>query len=582
MKHLRYFVVFIPIFLCTIAYGQNLEKVNIKKSSKGFFTDLIDADPFSISGNFGLNLRSYTANNIENRQSPFIWYLNSNLNVNIYKIRIPISAIVSTQNQTVSHPFHQETIDNLKRNRFTRIGASPYYKWVKMHFGHRSMNFSPLTMSNHVFFGAGLELNPGLFRFAGFYGRMAKTEPRDLSLFGYNQQVFSRKALGLKVGYGNSKNFLDLILFKANDDPSALDVINQDSTKIFQNENAVLAINSKANLFKRVNFNLEIAISGFTKNAVDPIISDAEFKIQNFALTQRTSTVYRKAINAGVTFNGDLFNLGLAYKRIEPEYRSLGTYFFNNDLENSTANLGFSLFSKKIRINATGGLQRNNLFGEKESQLTRTISSLNVNYAQNKLNVGLIFSNYASDISYVLNPDLDSLNAIIVTRNTSLNTTYSIGESESSKQIISLILSLQSVADDIEDFNRSSESQMINGILSYRFLPNDSPWKYNAMINYNQNEIRNIAIKRTGFGLGIEKVLIKDKVTVRVNSNYYISTGENINNKTLNLRLSIPFNINKKHKINFGAIFLNRLNSTSSPTADFQEFTSVLNYTYSF
>jgi hypothetical protein len=359
-------------------------------------------------------------------------------------------------------------------------------------------------------------------------------------------------------------------------------VINQDSTKIFQNENAVLAINSKANLFKRVNLNLEIAISGFTKNAVDPIISDAEFKIQNFALTQRTSTVYRKAINAGVTFNGDLFNLGLAYKRIEPEYRSLGTYFFNNDLENSTANLGFSLFSKKIRINATGGLQRNNLFGEKESQLTRTISSLNVNYAQNKLNVGLIFSNYASDISYVLNPDLDSLNAIIVTRNTSLNTTYSIGESESSKQIISLILSLQSVADDIEDFNRSSESQMINGILSYRFLPNDSPWKYNAMINYNQNEIRNIAIKRTGFGLGIEKVLIKDKLTVRVNSNYYISTGENINNKTLNLRLSIPFNINKKHKINFGAIFLNRLNSTSSANADFQEFTSVLNYTYSF
>ncbi|MBC7884065.1 MAG: hypothetical protein H7X99_01220, partial [Saprospiraceae bacterium] len=348
------------------------------------------------------------------------------------------------------------------------------------------------------------------------------------------------------------------------------------------NDNVVLAINSKANLLKRVNLDVEIAMSGFTKNALDPAVPENVFKIQNFAMTQRTSTVYRKAINAGVNFDGNLFSLGLGYKRIEPEYRSLGTYFFNNDLENFTANLGFSLFKKKIQINGTGGIQKNNLFGNKGTQLNRTISSLNIIYNHEALNIGLIYSNYASDVSYVLNQELDSLNTIIVTKNASLNTSYAIGESKNAKHVFSINLSLQSVTDDIEDFNRSSESQMINGIFSYRFLPKDTGWKYHAMINYNQNELRNIFIKRTGLGFGLERSLMKDKLSIQLNSNFYISTGENINNKTLNVRLGLPFIINKKHRIDFGAIYLNRINSNKNPDNDFQEFTSILNYIYSF
>ncbi|MBK6370290.1 MAG: hypothetical protein IPF64_10820 [Flavobacteriales bacterium] len=44
------------------------------------------------------------------------------------------------------------------------------------------MNFSELTMSGQRFFGAGVELTPGHFRFAAMYGRLRKGD-----LSGYDE-----------------------------------------------------------------------------------------------------------------------------------------------------------------------------------------------------------------------------------------------------------------------------------------------------------------------------------------------------------------------------------------------------------
>lgn len=574
--------ILILIVFQNASFSQSELDTIINEESSSFFSEMLKGDPFKINGSVNLGMRSYNALNIDNRQSPFIWFLNANMNVKLYKINVPISAIISAQNDKLSHPFNQETIDNLSDRRFSRIGMSPYYKWIKLHVGHRSMNFSPLTFSNHVFLGTGVELTPGKVRFAQFYGKMAKTEPRDLSLSGFNRQVFSRSGHGMKVGYGTDRNFLDFILFKAKDSDNQLGNINQDSTSVFQNENSILAINGKATLYERVRFDLEIASSAFTQNLRDPILENEESSIHDFQQSRRLSTKYRKAINAAVNFDGDKFTLGAAYKRIEPEYRSLGAYFFNNDLENYTANFGFGLFSNKIRINASTGIQRNNLFDEKVNQLKRNISSVNINYFYKALNMGLNYSNYSSEISFILNPDLDSLNAVIVTQNISLNSSYSIVSNNNDRHLIGMNLALQSVTDDFENVSMSSESQMFNLLGSYRFFPADSYWKFNSMINYNQNELSDILIKRYGFGVGLERALIEDKLSILFNTVYYISTGENIDNKTLNLKFSLPYKINKKHQISFGLLYLNRTNSISTLNGDFQEITMVLNYGYRF
>ena len=274
--------------------------------------------------------------------------------------------------------------------------------------------------------------------------------------------------------------------------------------------------------------------------------------------------------------------MGAAYKRVEPDYRSLGTYFFNNDLENYTLNLGFGLFNDKVKINATTGIQRNNLFDEKATQLSRNISSLYVNYLHRSLNLGFHYSNYSSEVSFTLNPDLDSLNAIIVTQSLGLNGNYSIVNDSRDRHILSFSFALQDVTDDVEEVNRSAESKMINTIFSYRYLPDQSVWKFRGLINYNRNELNNLLINRLGLGFGVDRELVENKLSASLSSIFYNSTGENIDNQTLNLKFSLPYKIDRNRRLNFRLLYLHRLNNNPNTTLDFQEITTVLNYTHSF
>jgi len=563
-----FFVFFLSAFNCV---GQNIEKL-FDKDDKIF-----SGKPFDIHGSLGLNLRSYSANGTANRQAPFIWYLHGNTNISIYKINIPFSVLLSAQSRTFSHPFHKDAL----KNRFTRIGASPYYKWIKLHGGHRNMKFSPLTVAGHTYLGGGLELTPGNIRFGAFYGKLTKTEPRDLALNEPNVEVFKRTGYGAKIGYGTESTFLDLIVFKAQDDDNREDLFNTDTAVVFRNENLVLGLNGKATLFERVDFNLEIASSAFTKNSNEPAAGTGKFPHLPFLLKNRPSTINRWAIDGSVNYRFESFLVGLGYKRVEPEYRSLGAYFFNNDLENYTLNLGFGLLENKLRIQANGGLQRNNLFNEKATQFTRTIGALNVNYATNAFTVGLNYSNFSSDIDFVLNADLDSLNAVVVTQQAGVNASYTLTGNNENRHTFTAALTASQVTDDVQDPNRSSASKMYNANLIYLFAPKDNLWKIRTRLNYNQNQLSQMLINRYGAGLGVTRQVIENKWSLGVDANYYNSKGESIDNQTLRLRLTSPLTLGEKHRINFSILYLNRF-SSSNDASKFSEVTGILGYVFSF
>lgn len=58
---------------------------------------------------------------------------------------------------------------------------------------------------------------------------------------------------------------------------------------------------------------------------------------------------------------------------------TFGAYFFNDDIENYTAQLsGFGI--KNFSFTGTAGLQRNNLDGSRQVSYRRFISALNANY----------------------------------------------------------------------------------------------------------------------------------------------------------------------------------------------------------
>lgn len=85
----------------------------------------------------------------------------------------------------------------------------------------------------------------------------------------------------------------------------------------------------------------------------------------------------------------------MGYERIDLEYRTLGAYYFNNDLENITVNTTTALFQGKVSLGLNVGLQKNNLDKEKISSMQRMVGSANIGYAASeRLNLNASYSNF--------------------------------------------------------------------------------------------------------------------------------------------------------------------------------------------
>ena len=116
---------------------------------------------------------------------PYALYLGGNLNFNAFGVvSVPLSFAYTNQqlSKSVSLPF----------NRFS---VSPSYKWVKVHAGYTSMQFSPYSLAGHEMFGGGVELTPDNgFRISAIFGRLKKA---DMEI----DPSFRRMGGGLSVEY---------------------------------------------------------------------------------------------------------------------------------------------------------------------------------------------------------------------------------------------------------------------------------------------------------------------------------------------------------------------------------------------
>ncbi|MBK8355038.1 MAG: hypothetical protein IPL13_06640 [Saprospiraceae bacterium] len=131
---------------------ENLEEFEkkgfIKNTFKGFIKGFTDfGEPFQLGGSLALNMRSYDAFGGPLRQDPFFYSVAANLNTRIYQIDLPISIVLTAKNTTHSYPSTSDLKESLKdklnekKKSFARVGMSPYYKWTKLHLGHRAMFF---------------------------------------------------------------------------------------------------------------------------------------------------------------------------------------------------------------------------------------------------------------------------------------------------------------------------------------------------------------------------------------------------------------------------------------------------------
>ncbi|MBY0425400.1 MAG: hypothetical protein K2Q22_07180, partial [Cytophagales bacterium] len=345
-----------------------------------------EKNPFKITGGLSASQIVYAQSGLDaNRRSPYNYFLSGNLNLSIWGFSIPVSFTYSNQRTQFQQPFNQ-------------FSLSPTYKWAKFYAGYSTMTFSPYTLNGHIFLGGGVQLTPpGLFRCSAMFGRLNQAVEEDTS----NTSVipyYLRWGGGFKVGVGKGGDGVDATFFMAKDDANSL------ARPILKNqvkpmENAVLGISFSKVLFKRLNLSGEYAASALTNNSTDPVTSlgsKGAFAIVP-AVSFKTSTAIYDAYKASLNYAAEKFTLGVGYERINPGYRTLGAYYFNDDLENITGNGSIRLMGNKLALSASVGTQRNNLKNEKMSQMNRFVGSFSLNFSPSpKISFSASYSNFQS------------------------------------------------------------------------------------------------------------------------------------------------------------------------------------------
>jgi hypothetical protein len=517
------------LFLPLAAFAQDLSKVGKSKA-------------FRISGGISLN----NIYNSANAQNPFSYYLGANLNFDFYGWSVPLSFSYSNREHSFTQPFNQ-------------YGLSPTYKWITMHLGYRSLNFSNYSYAGILFKGAGIELSPDIgLKFTGFYGQLQKAiQPDTLN---QTEISFQRLGCGAKLEYSFSGHSVNVSLFKAYDNFNSLEYIPQNSN-VTPHENLVFTVGGASTPIKGLNINFEWASSAFTEDIRSESVEETKswWRHAGKLLTNRESSGYYWAGRMGLNYTFLKSIAGLNYEIINPGYRTLGQYYTNNDIETLSLNFGQSVFKDKVNLTVSAGQERNNLNNNEVEETSRLVfaSGININFSQ-KVQGNGSFSTFQSytrvrplfdELNVVPGEPVDSLNFTQVNKSANLSASWTISKSENKQQNLNAIFNYQG------GVNKGSEdapnSLGFTESISYRVNWVEKESTLSLSLNSNQNSFGELKTVLLGPTASLGKIFFGKKLRSMITMAYNTSvSGGHSASSTFFARITNQISLKKKHNIN--------------------------------
>lgn len=462
-------------------------------------------EPFKINGSINAKLQFYGTDKTNPSRSPFMWYLQGSPVVSLYGIVMPFSFRVSEQQKDFRQPFNQ-------------FGVSPHYKWAKLHLGYRSHNWSTYALAGHSISGAGMELTPGKFNVGFATGRLLKPikyidNPENINI---QTPAFKRTGTAFRLGYGSEKNNISFVMIKASDDSASLGEI-PSKYQLTPDENVVVSIISKQTIAEKFLFEFEVAQSLYTKD-VRTQLSDSTgvFMAKTFSSLMKTheSTTSSNAFQTSFGYQSDLFNLMMKFQRVEPDFRSMGAYYFATDLRNITIEPTFKLLENKLTLGGSLGTQIDNLNNDKNLRTKRTITSARASYLPvPQYNLSAFYSNYGlAQESGLL--AIDTLrNSEVAQATSQFGFTQSLNLSgENMGHNLMMNFNAQKLNDRNE--NTAQYSEFSTNIFSASYFLNYIPLNTNASLsflytNFTQDTLKTVV---SGPSLGFGNSFLKNKV----------------------------------------------------------------------
>ena len=552
-----YLLVLFTLFsLPILAQQVDLENIDTQLKEK------LKKKPFSISGSASVS-GVYNQASDSPTDEPFLYFFNGNITLGFYDWTMPINYRYTNQGDALDYqiPF-----------KFNRLSLHPKYKWILAHIGDVSMSFSPYTFNGLQFTGGGLELTPEKYPLRASFmgGQLAKATEYD----GRPQTIptYERWGYGTKLSYKKEDLEIGGILFFANDKANSLSIPIPDEKKIYPLSNQVYSGFAK---YKPLHF-----VEVFGEYALS-LLGNTQSQKQDFT-----------AYNAGINFIFTKASVGVRYEKVDPDYKTLGAYYFVNDMENITLNSSLNLFKGNVSIATSIGRQHDNLNQQKPKQSNQWVGSANVNAKVTpKLSLSGSYSNFTMFTNKLINPfdrinnpqlyehPQDSINYRQVSQNTNANIAYAINE----KQNITLSYSFNDVVNKQNDIvRRGGISRFHNAGVAYMVQFPESKLSLSPSFNYSYSIVAREKTQVMGPSLTVGKAFFEDKLNTTLLGNYSVSQSATSKGSTANAQLNVNFLPWKNHQFTLSALqsFRNAENDTQNTSA--QSTNVSVGYTYHF
>ena len=453
------------------------------------------------------------------------------------------------------------------------------------------MRFSEFSLSGNQFLGAGVELAPKdkMFKYKCLIGRFSK------AIYGDTNDVvlgaiptFERWGWGNHIELGTVSNNVSLLLFKAKDDANSISNL-YDSSAVFKPaENLIFGITTKQKVNKHLSFDSEIDWSAYTNNTrVQESVLQGFSYLNNLGslFYANSTTTFNKAILANLKYSKKSLGVKFGYRRIDPEYKTMGSVYLNNDFEDLTTSIAYKFLKNKINFNVTGGLQRNNLKEDKATEMLRRIYAVAANYVpNNKWNFNLQYSNFNANTQKTLVIMLDTSLVPLSIQNYAQVTESAGGQIMFNKptkdNIFTSFLSTnyQNAKVSVDD-TTSSDATFYNASLGSSINWTKTKTSLSLLFSANQNISQNPTASTLGPSLVLSKTFLKKPV----NTNLSVSLLQSyIDGVPLGLVSNGSFSANyrykKNHSFAFNLVLASRLKASVRET----ELITSLTYNYSF
>ncbi|HLP21691.1 MAG TPA: hypothetical protein VK174_15365, partial [Chitinophagales bacterium] len=433
--------------------------------------------------------------------------------------------------------------------------------------------------------GAGIELNPSLFRFGAFYGIMNPAIKENLLGPNAQQPQYKRRGWGLKLGVGNADNHFDFIWLHSKDVvgsiPVPKDTLNQ--INYTPQENAIFGIKSHQAMFKKkLTWDVDGSVSAITRNLNSELLDIGTgfgTKFLKIAIPPRLSTSYAWTVHSNLTYKAETYSLGFDYNRIQPEYVSHGLDYILNDQQKFSGVQTFMASKKKVNVSFTEFYQHDNLNKRKAVKTHRTGLGMNIGLNVNKhFGAAISYSNYFTFQTKGLKELKDSTKLYQLQQTAVFAPYYLIANA---KMVHNIILSL--AYSRLDDFNKVtsqfSKNSTINANVGYNLSVNKIGFTTSPSFNVLYSQSPAFTLLSVGPTIGFSKTVLKGKMALSTSITFIASRQNAVwTTKTITNTLGLSYRITKNHALNFSNNILYNMFVASST----YEFKGDITYTYTF